>query len=367
MQSKKEVFKNLESLRGIAAISVALFHFKIGSHFNNEFTTNAGVLVDFFFVLSGFVIYYSYHDKLRNFQSLILFQKKRFLRLYPLHLLMLGVFLLIELAKYIFESQTGIISNKPAFEINNFQAFVANMLLLQNWTIPRITFNDPSWSISAEFYTYLLFGLIVYIIKSKKFLLLIFLILFIPFMFFNISGHMLETSNIWGPARCTYSFAIGSFASYIYLNFNFQNRISNSYTAVLLLSLCYFLVSKYGDAESWILTSLPLVFGLVVFVLVATDKNTTVNKLLSINVLVYLGKISYGIYMIHYAVWWVTIQVLRFIVKVPTTTRDDGRTAIVIDNVYLADFITLLGFCFIILLAHLSFFKFELRFRADKT
>ena len=49
---KKNKFLALESLRGVAAISVAIFHFSIGSHLNTEFTKNAWLMVDFFFVLS---------------------------------------------------------------------------------------------------------------------------------------------------------------------------------------------------------------------------------------------------------------------------------------------------------------------------
>ena len=46
---KKEKLVVLESLRGVAAISVAFFHFNTGSIFNNGFTNNAWLMVDFFF------------------------------------------------------------------------------------------------------------------------------------------------------------------------------------------------------------------------------------------------------------------------------------------------------------------------------
>ena len=87
----------LESLTGSAAISVSLHHFSINSILqNNYYVKNSYLMVDFFFVLSGFVIAYNYMDKLTNIKNLINFQIKRFLRLYPLHFLMLVAFLFKE-------------------------------------------------------------------------------------------------------------------------------------------------------------------------------------------------------------------------------------------------------------------------------
>ena len=80
---KKDKYLALESLRGGAAISVAIHHFYIGSHFNVAFTMYAWLMVDFFFVLSGFVIALNYQDRIKTFENLKAFQFKRFLRLYP--------------------------------------------------------------------------------------------------------------------------------------------------------------------------------------------------------------------------------------------------------------------------------------------
>ena len=155
---KKNKFLALESLRGVAAISVAIFHFSIGSHLNTEFTKNAWLMVDFFFVLSGFVIALNYQDHIKTFENLKVFQYKRFLRLYPLHLLMLFVFLGIECMKYLVEIKFNLVANNPAFRDSDLGAFIAHIFLLQNWTMDHTSFNGISWSISAEFYTYAIFG-----------------------------------------------------------------------------------------------------------------------------------------------------------------------------------------------------------------
>ena len=112
---KQKKILALESLRGFAALSVALLHFNTGSYFNNGFTNNAWLMVDFFFVLSGFVIAFNYIDRIYSLPELLTFQKKRFWRLYPLHLVTLFLFTGIEIAKYIVEIKYGLVANNQAF------------------------------------------------------------------------------------------------------------------------------------------------------------------------------------------------------------------------------------------------------------
>ena len=75
---------------------------------SNAFVDNAWLMVDFFFVLSGFVIALNYQGAIRSGASLLEFQYRRFFRLYPLHLVMLLVFLLLECAKGIAASIGGL-------------------------------------------------------------------------------------------------------------------------------------------------------------------------------------------------------------------------------------------------------------------
>ena len=125
----KKIFLSLDSLRGVSALSIAIFHFNVGSHFNNRFTENAGIMVDFFFVLSGFVITHTSLDRITNMKDLISFQVKRFLRLYPLHIVMLVLFFLLECLRYLLSMKFGIELSEVPFEKNNFSAFFANIEL----------------------------------------------------------------------------------------------------------------------------------------------------------------------------------------------------------------------------------------------
>ena len=356
---KKDKFLPLESLRGIAALSVAFFHFRIGSHFDNTFISNSWIMVDFFFVLSGFVISFNYINKIYKFGDLINFQKKRFLRLYPLHILTLIIFLIIEIAKYIAEVRYGMIANNSPFVENNFKTFIINLFLLQNWLLPILTYNYPSWSISAEFITYALFGILVLITKGKKLLIFILLLFFIISFGLLLRTYGMEENNISGPLRCMYSFSIGAMILIIYNIYKDKLLIKSSFPALLIILINIFFIIYFGKKEFQLIELLPLSFGLMIFCIVLTEKNLLIYKYLSSNLLVYLGTISYGVYMFHASIWWLITQSLRFIFKIPTTINSDGLSVIFIENKIVADIITILGILLIITISHFSFKYFE--------
>ena len=89
-------FAPLESLRGLAALVVVIFHAVWTNPVTGlHFFRNGSLMVDFFFVLSGFLITHSYGGKLRSFTECVRFLFLRIGRLYPLHLAFLLVFLAI--------------------------------------------------------------------------------------------------------------------------------------------------------------------------------------------------------------------------------------------------------------------------------
>jgi len=92
----------LDSWRGICAILVALFHFPLLWHFQStSFVRGCWLFVDFFFVLSGFVIAHAYAGKLSTRKDLVAFVIRRFGRLWPLHFALLMFVLGAALIKFI--------------------------------------------------------------------------------------------------------------------------------------------------------------------------------------------------------------------------------------------------------------------------
>src|SRR5580692_1014672 len=129
----KPFFGGLESLRGIAALIVVLHHTKYTMLVPlPRFFSNGYLMVDLFFVLSGFVVYHSYSQKISGTRDILKFMFLRFGRLYPLHLFFLLIFLGVEIAKYTQESMVAFTPHETrAFDLNTMPAFMANLLLVQ--------------------------------------------------------------------------------------------------------------------------------------------------------------------------------------------------------------------------------------------
>src|SRR3954447_23968432 len=129
---------------------------------NCSFFRSAWLLVDLFFVLSGIVMSLSYVRGDFGRFSLREFMLRRFARVYPLHLVTLLAALLFRLLRIGLVALGVVIAVPNAFEVNNFYSFVLNIFLLHSMGfIDYLSWNAPSWSISVEFYTYLVFGLVV--------------------------------------------------------------------------------------------------------------------------------------------------------------------------------------------------------------
>ena len=164
----------LESIRGLAALLVLFHHIpKWNPILDSKIINNGYVMVDLFFVLSGFVIFNAYSNKINNKFEFLRFQFLRFGRLYPVHITFLFIYVLIEIAKYYAQIKLGIQShNTQPFRENSLVALIQQVFLLQavGPTGNGDTFNTPAWSISVEFYTYFVFGVSILFLKSSRIL-----------------------------------------------------------------------------------------------------------------------------------------------------------------------------------------------------
>lgn len=164
-------FQVLDIFRGLFASFVFLYHLSAFSQtaiINNGFVYNSDMFVDFFFVLSGFVIGYSY-EHLASTKELGKFFKKRVLRIYPLHFVMLLAFLMMEVAKHLLANKIHV--NNLHSE-NNLYTFISSLFLLNSFPVfhvKDVSWNIPSWSISAEMAAYFIFGWLLLAINKPKF------------------------------------------------------------------------------------------------------------------------------------------------------------------------------------------------------
>lgn len=157
-------FDGVDALRGICALLVAMLHCETYSHVQGvRFFNNAYLFVDFFFVLSGFVIAANYAERLRDGYGLGRFAVLRFGRVYPLYLVTLLAFVAMEVLQVLVPALGAMGSGEPfAAPRQSLDTILANVFLLQSFgTYDFLTWNTPGWSIATEFWTYLAFALLV--------------------------------------------------------------------------------------------------------------------------------------------------------------------------------------------------------------
>lgn len=163
---KPAYLTTLTSLRGIAAILVVFFHFHIfvaplTNPADSEMIRHLYLMVDFFFILSGFVMGYVYGDWFRTGvikASFMRYMGARFARIYPLHLLtFLWVFGL-----YVWIINAGVKLQGGAEMVFSLPDVPLHLLLLNGFNqAVTATWNTPSWSIGSEWLMYLLFPFMV--------------------------------------------------------------------------------------------------------------------------------------------------------------------------------------------------------------
>jgi peptidoglycan/LPS O-acetylase OafA/YrhL len=146
-------FVVLDAWRGLAALWVAAYHFRVMGHITEtQFIRSGPIAVDFFFVLSGFVIWHGFGGKVRDATSRVQFLIRRFGRLYPLHIVTLAVVVAMEVARYLVSLRYGFAGPEPFTGDHDWKLIVANIFLVHGLgIIPRFSWNVPSWSISVEF------------------------------------------------------------------------------------------------------------------------------------------------------------------------------------------------------------------------
>lgn len=274
-------------------------------------------MVDLFFVLSGFVIFNAYAEKITTQKDLFRFQLLRFGRLYPVHLLFLLVYLGIEIAKYLASTKLGISSlNSIPFETNNFSAFVKNIFLISS-VLPNQshTYNYPAWSISVEFYTYLVFAASILLVKKSN-------VMFFTAISF-ISLLMLATENTFGfesMLRCFAGFFIGCLTAKF--TKGIKTNLPNFYSVIAFFAIVSFLqlkTTKDFDLLIYFLTA-ALIATLVL------SKDGTLKTILRFKFLTWLGAVSYSVYMSHAAIEGVVKQVIRVVLKKPEIVGVDGKS-----------------------------------------
>jgi peptidoglycan/LPS O-acetylase OafA/YrhL len=318
MTLKQSRFEVLDAWRGLSASLVALFHLQAYSHFYElSLLRHSYLFVDFFFVLSGFVITANYRTRLLSEFSFWHFMLLRFGRVYPLHFAMLVAFIILEAVRYQFDGIFGGQQGDKFSGSHSIEAIITNIFLVQGLGVHNmLTWNQPSWSISTEFYTYVIFAVVLLFLRSWIYVFVAFVVLTAPIFLFLFVGSI-DTQYEFGIVRCVLGFFVGFVCYDLHMAIKRRENLYNfiPVTSGLVEVLCVGLVILFvcfcGDG---VLTlAAPGIFGLAV--LVFSFEGGVVSKILKARPLVFLGLLSYSIYMVHELVQIGLRYVLQFAEK----------------------------------------------------
>ncbi len=298
----------LDSLRGIFSLMVAMYHFDKAflpdSIYNQFFIRESVSFVDFFFVLSGFIIATKY-EGIQSNQDFYTYLKKRLIRLYPLLLYTTTVYLCVQLAaNFLFPamiaSKESLLTLLIAYiDTMTFQNSTQIFNSLYTSNVGNMGMNFPSWSISAEMIIYIFFGWIVLISsKNKKRRNWIFGIILLTAVGFSIYKQRFYFTDDFGYIRGIISFMLGYFVWYISSKTKKWDARLEWLFPILLIVVFYYL-NKYSGSQKEMLAliSTPLLFALSILIINKSDG--LISRFLSIKPLQFLGKLSYSIYLNH--------------------------------------------------------------------
>lgn len=292
VEKKNIQFLTLDSLRGLAAIVVVIYH-------HSAVQWGGYLMVDFFLVLSGFILShnYLYSDTVK---SPVDFISHRLARLYPLHIYTLVTFILVSV----------IIGRLPVYQDGNLFTLLQQITLTQNIGLnPHgITWNHPSWSISVELWLNIIF--IFFISKATRNITLFLVSLLCLLVIYHNTGHLdTHYANYHidthyddyyfvinsGMLRGLTSFLIGILSYRMYLHYKNDTRMEKyiNYIEALCVLGVFALVLGRPIKVSHIDVLAPFLFMLVVFAF-SFERGWLSKHLRKLS---YLGVISYSIYL----------------------------------------------------------------------
>ncbi len=336
----------LTGLRGVAAYSVLIAH-AISSSFIyqgvNHLQPLASRLAYFgmtlFFVLSGFVIYYNYADKIRD-QGIIIggyhFIAARIARLYPLYALVL--FLTLD------SIPSGAFHNKHNAEL-------AYLTMTQSWFNFQLVFFPPAWSISTEWFFYFAFLFLmplVELINRPRLILSLYLLtvflLFPSILDFQISnfGNKNGWVTYFSPFTRVFDFFAGVLAARAYMCVRDRMRTINKteyFVLILMVILCLLLIAfdpLRNTTFAVLLSNFLYTPPLAISIFLLSRFQTMFSRLLTSRLLLFIGEISYSVYLLGFMI--ITALAASYVNNRPTSMAYINSSIKVFSIVLLATF-----------------------------
>ena len=321
----KPHYELLDGLRGVAAILVLFYHIFEGFSFA-EVTNGAGdgiirtlnhghIAVDFFFILSGFVISYAYDDRWNKMNTWQFF-KRRLIRLHPM-LIMGAIIGCLAFASVGFERWDG--STAPT-------GWVMTALLLTIFMIPAVPglpyevrgngemfpLNGPGWSLFFEYIGNILYALFMRRMSTRILTTFTILLGIAHAWFFigNVSGYdmigvgwTIDEVNFWGGlVRMLFPFSMGMLIARTFKPRKVKGAFwICSVTLVVLFSVPYIASSGAISLNSlYEFICIAFIFPMLVWLGACGTASGTTGKMNRV-----LGELSYPLYIVHYPIMYI--------------------------------------------------------------
>ncbi len=285
-------FVALDAWRGLAALAVALYRLEVdGSFYALSFVRNSWLFVDFFFVLSGFVIAFAYLDRIQDTRSTLKFTIRRFGRLWPLHVAMLLAFVALE-ATHLMRGEAAFQGAKAPWTL------LPEMALAHGLGFTGLTdWNSPSWSISTEFWTYLVFAALVLGFRRRLALAATAMVAFSLAALVSLSPNGMDVTFDYGLLRCLAGFFAGVLTLIVWRTVKDKIALPAP-TALEIAAAAFAIVFVATAGRTWLSFAAPFVFAPVV--LVFAFQRGALSRLLITRPMQAIGEWSYAIYMTAY-------------------------------------------------------------------
>jgi len=292
------MINNLTGLRFYLAFWVAIYHLPglIDVAYLNAVIKKGYLAVDIFFVLSGYIlthVYIQFFTSSVKGQNITIFVKKRFAKIYPVHLATL-------IAAIVYYNMLNLVIH-PQKELA-YDQISHHALLIHSWgMLDVVSWNFPSWSISAEWFAYIfIFPLsftIYRLFGFRLFSVIIFagLILFFCYTEYTVNGSIV-TQMEFGLIRVSTEFMYGIFAYLFLKNFNARNPSTRMLTYALWFGAGFsiFLIN-YTRFDYYFILAIPFLFFLL-----HKSKSKVISNIFANPVAIFLGEVSFSLYMMHF-------------------------------------------------------------------
>ena len=310
----------LDGLRGVAALMVVIYHIFEGYAFAGggiiESLNHGYLAVDFFFILSGFVVGYAYDDRLGKSMKTKDFLKRRLIRLHPM--VIMGA--VLGAATFCIQGSTQWDGTEISISLVMLSMLCAMLFIL---AIPggcyeirgngeMFPLNGPSWSLFFEYIGNILYELFVRRLSTKLLTAIVVSlgIGYTAFAVFDASGYgnmgvgwTLDSINfLGGMLRMLFPFSMGLLLSRNFKPFKVKGSFWLASSILIIIFAIPYIPSDGNICYNGILEAVCVTLIFPILVRLGASGSTADHK--STAICNFLGRISYPLYMIHYPIMY---------------------------------------------------------------